>query len=466
MQSTINDMIETKKKNSGLMTSGNIYLKILAFSIPLLLGNLFQLMYNTIGSVVVGKYVGSEALAAVGSASPVINLVIGFFMGLAVGAGVVVSRYYGARRIEEERTAIHTFLAFSFLFGIVLSVLSLFLASYILQWIGVPEDVFPSADVYLSIYFAGTVFVTVYNAGTGILQAVGDARSPLIFLGISSILNVFLDLLFVREFGLGVAGVAYATVICQAVAALLVIMTLKCTKQEYRISFKQMRINMPILIQMIRIGVPSGIQNMIVSFSNVIVQADVNSFGSAAMAGFSSANKFDNFVGMPINSFTLAVTTFTGQNLGAKRFDRVKKGVHAGLIMSIAVVLCMGFIVYTNAETCISFFTADSAVIANGSTLLRIMCPFYIFLCFHQIYSGALRASGRSNIPMVTSIMAFVVIRQIYLYFAMKYINDISVVGWGYSFTWILAAAFTSLYYFGSHWLSREEQKSAASING
>lgn len=448
---------QTEDREKGLMTSGGIYRQILYFSIPLLLGNLFQLMYNTIDSVVVGNYVGSTALAAVGASTPVINLLIAFFMGLAVGAGVVVSRYFGARRIPEMSAAIHTFLAFSLWFGIGMSVFGMLMSSLILHWIGVPADVFPQADQYLSIYFAGNVFVTIYNAGTGVLQAVGDSRHPLYFLGVTSLLNVVLDLTFVRVFGWGVPGVAYATIISEAISAVMVIMELCRTKREYRVDLHRLHMDRGILFEIIRIGVPSGLQGMIVSFSNVIVQAYVNDFGAAAIAGFSSANKYDNFLGLPVNSFALACTTFTGQNLGARKFDRVEKGVRAANVMSIGTVLIAGLAVFLNAASCIGFFSQDPGVIQAGVTMIRIMCPFYLFLSLHQNYSGALRASGRSAVPMVTSVMAFVVIRQIYLAAVMPKVHDISVIGWGYSGTWILAAAFTSSYYFASRWLQKEE---------
>lgn len=445
-------------ENKGLMTEGGIYRRIILFSIPLILGNFFQLMYNTIDSVIVGNFVGKTALAAVGASTPVINLMIAFFMGLATGAGVVVARYYGARRVAEESDAIHTFLLFSILFGAALSILGVLIAAPLLKWMGTPADCFDQAVAYLRIYFAGNIFVTVYNAGTGILQAVGDSKHPLYYLIASSILNVFGDLLFVRGFGMGTAGAALATILCEAISMVLVFWTLMKTRQEYRVQLHQLHINPDILKEIIRIGVPSGVQGMVVSFSNVIVMSYVSSFGSASVAGFSSANKFDNFLGLPVNSFMLASTTFTGQNLGARKFDRVVKGVHASLILSIATVVAGGLVVYIYANTCIGFFSQDPEVIAAGVKLIRIMCPFYIFLCFHQIWSGALRASGRSMVPMVTSIMAFVVIRQIFLALAMPVYHDLALIGYGYSFTWVLAAAFTGCYYFGSHWLQKEEQ--------
>ncbi|MBR2845433.1 MAG: MATE family efflux transporter [Solobacterium sp.] len=443
--------------NKGLMTSGNVYKRILIFAIPLLLGNFFQLMYNTIDSVIVGNYVGKEALAAVGASSPVINLLIAFFQGLATGAGVVVSRYYGAGHQKKMSEAIHSFILFAVIFGLFLSVLGVTMTPVFLNMIGTPEDVFAQAASYLRVYFLGNIFVTVYNSSTGILQAVGDSRHPLYFLIASSVLNVLLDILFVRALGMGVVGAALATIICQGVSMVLVITVLMRTEAEYRLKLSQLKLNFGILKEIIRIGVPAGVQGVVVSVSNVIVMGYINSFGSASIAGFSSANKFDNFIGLPVNSFALAATTFCGQNLGAGEFERVREGVRAALVMSVAAVVTMGVIVYVNAPGCIRLFSSDAEVIEAGAGLIRIMCPFYFFLCFHQVFSSALRASGHSSVPMMTSIISFVVLRQIFLAFTMPRWHVISLVGYCYSFTWILAALFTGFYYFHSRWLQKEQ---------
>ena len=444
-----------EEKNNGLMTTGNIYEKIAIFAIPLLLGNFFQLMYNTIDSIVVGNYVGKEALAAVGASTPIINLLIAFFQGLATGAGVIVSRYYGARDIENESKSIHSFLVFSIIFGIFLSFVGYFLSPQILRWMNTPEDYYTDADGYLAIYFLGATFLTVYNAGTGILQAVGDSKNPLYFLIATSILNIFLDLFFVKNLGMGVNGAALATIISECVSMLLVFRLLFTVKKEYKITLRQMKIDFSILKDIVKIGVPAGVQGMIVSLSNVIVMAYINQFGSSGVAGFSCSHKLDNFLGLPVQSLMLATTTFCGQNLGAKMYDRVKKGVRASLIMSITIVVVLGIVAYLFANNLIGIFTSDPEVIENGSTILKIMCPYYIFLCFHQMYSAALRASGRSTVPMVTSIVAFVVIRQIFLAITIPMFHDISVIGYCYSFSWIVGAAMTAIYYFKSNWLKK-----------
>lgn len=442
-------------ESKGLMTSGNIYKKIALFAIPLLLGNFFQLMYNTIDSIVVGNYVGKEALAAVGASTPIINLLIAFFQGLATGAGVVVSRYYGARKQEEESKAIHSFLLFSILFGIALSIVGYFVSPVILRMMNTPSDYYNDADGYLAIYFLGVTFLIVYNAGTGILQAVGDSKNPLYFLIATSILNIFLDLLFVKGFGMGVDGAAWATIISECISMLLVINLLMRTKNEYKVTLKNLKIDFSILKQIVEIGVPAGLQGMIVSVSNVIVMAYINQFGSSGVAGFSCSNKIDNFMGLPVNSLMLAITTFVGQNLGARQYERVKQGVRAALVMSISIVVTLGVFVFLFSDSLMRIFTSDMDVIEDGTIILRIMCPCYIFLCFHQVYSGALRASGRSSVPMITSIIAFVLMRQILLAVAIPLYHHISIIGIGYSFTWAMAALMTGIYYFTSNWLQK-----------
>ena len=448
-------MVKYMSESKGLMTSGNIYKKIALFAIPLLLGNFFQLMYNTIDSIVVGNYVGKEALAAVGASTPIINLLIAFFQGLATGAGVVVSRYYGARKQEEESKAIHSFLLFSILFGIALSIVGYFVSPVILRMMNTPSDYYNDADGYLAIYFLGATFLIVYNAGTGILQAVGDSKNPLYFLIATSILNIFLDLLFVKGFGMGVDGAAWATIISECISMLLVINLLMRTKNEYKVTLKNLKIDFSILKQIVEIGVPAGLQGMIVSVSNVIVMAYINQFGSSGVAGFSCSNKIDNFMGLPVNSLMLAITTFVGQNLGARQYERVKQGVRAALVMSISIVVTLGFFVFLFSDSLMRIFTSDMDVIEDGTIILRIMCPCYIFLCFHQVYSGALRASGRSSVPMITSIIAFVLMRQIFLAVAIPLYHHISIIGIGYSFTWAMAALMTGIYYFTSNWLQK-----------
>ena len=440
-------------KQRGLMTSGVIWKELLLFSIPLLLGNLFQLLYNTVDSIVVGNFVGHQALAAVGASTPLINMLIGFFMGVAAGAGVLVSRFFGARKLEELHIAVHTFVAFTFLFGVLMMVAGITLTPLFLQWMGTPADIMDMAVLYLRIYFLGIIPTMLYNSGAGILQAVGDSRRPLCFLTIASVLNIILDLVFVIQLNMGVAGVAWATLIAQTVSCILVAVTLLRSKESYQIIPKKIRIDKPMLMQIVRLGIPSGLQQMIVSFSNVLVMSYVNRFGSAAIAGFSSANKFDNFLGLPVNSFMLAITTFVGQNMGAKQIERVKKGINTCMFMGIGIVIAIGIPAYLFSDLCIRMFSQEADVIYYGSWMMRTLVPFYSILNIAQVLTGAVRGTGNTTVPMLINVFYYCIIRQVFLAVAMMFVNSIVVVFWSYPLTWTLSAVTLFIYYERGSWM-------------
>ncbi len=429
------------------MTSGSIYKSILTFTIPLVLGNFFQLMYNAVDSIVVGNYVSKQALAAVGASTPLINLIIGFFTGVSVGAGVIIARNFGSKNDQKLSITIHTYLAFSMIVAIVLSTIGYIITPNLLQWISTPSDVMKESIEYLHIYFLGLTFLIFYNAGAGIYQAVGNTRLPLVYLGISSVINIVLDLVFVLQFNMGVSGVAWATFIAQAVSSVLIIVSLMKTNERYKVTISKIKLDIETCVQIIRIGVPSGFQNMIVSLSNVLVQGYVNGFGSAAMAGVSSANKFDNFIGLPINSFALAITTFTAQNLGANNEERAKEGLKKTLILSVLFIVGIAIPMYMLAPQCIQVFSKDSDVIKIGAMMMRIMLPFYFGLSTHQLVSGALRARGETMMPMISSIVSMVIVRQIILFIFMPIVNDVSLVAWVYCITWTLAMMITVFLY-------------------
>lgn len=440
-------------KQRGLMTSGVIWKELLLFSIPLLLGNLFQLLYNTVDSIVVGNFVGHQALAAVGASTPLINMLIGFFMGVAAGAGVLVSRFFGARKLEEMHMAIHTFVAFTLCFGVLMMIAGITLTPLFLKWMGTPADIMEMAVLYLRIYFLGIIPTMLYNSGAGILQAVGDSRRPLYFLTIASVLNIILDLVFVINMKMGVAGVAWATLIAQSVSCILVAFTLLRTKESYRLLPNKIRIDKPMLIQIVRVGIPSGLQQMIVSFSNVLVMSYVNRFGSAAIAGFSSANKFDNFLGLPVNSFMLAITTFVGQNMGANQIERVKKGIRTCIFMGTSIVIAIGIPAYLFSDLCIRMFSQEADVIYYGSWMMRTLVPFYSILNIAQVLTGAVRGTGNTTVPMLVNVFYYCIIRQVFLALAMLFVNSIVVVFWSYPLTWSLSAVTLFLYYKRGSWL-------------
>lgn len=441
-----------KKSRSRSMTEGVIWKKIILFSIPLLIGNIFQQLYSTVDSYVVGNYVGDDALAAVGASIPLINLLISFFMGISTGAGILVARYYGGSKHEEVSETVHTFMAFSIVVSIFLTIVGLLLSPHILRWLKTPQEIMPQAILYLRVYFWGSLFLIVYNSGSGILRAVGDARNPLIYLVVSSVINITLDLLFVIRFKMGILGVAVATFIAQMVSAIMVVIHLMRIDDSYQLVFEKLHFHMDKLYEIIRLGIPTGVQQTVVSFSNVLVQSYVNSFGELAMAAVSAADKFNAFLSMPINSFNLAITTFTGQNLGAGKNERVLKGIHTTIFIAMITIIIVGIPTYLYAEQLISVFSTNPTVMAYGARQLRIMLPFYTFLSVNNILSGALRGAGKTAVPMVIMITSFTVIRQLFLFIGMRMNRSIDVVFWSYSVTWAISSILTITYYRMSRW--------------
>ena len=445
-------------KQKGLMIDGVIWKQIFLFSIPLLLGNLFQQLYNAVDSIIVGNYIGSQALAAVGSSAPVINLLISFFMGLSIGAGIIISRYYGARNIDGLQEAIHTSLAITFIAGIAMTFIGVLLSPYILQWVGTPDDVMSSSVLYLRIYFLGILSVMTYNMGSGILRAVGDSKNPLYFLIVSSIINVILDYVFVVYFHMGVAGVGWATLIAQTVSALLTLALLIRTKAEYRVNFRHIRLHKHMVYEIIRLGLPSAVQNAIVSFSNVIVQSNINAFGSLAMAGCGSYTKIDGFAILPVMSYSMALTTFTGQNIGAQKYDRVKKGAKTGMIMSILTTICITILLLLLGPNVLAIFSQDQRVIEYGLYMMHVLAPGYIFLAISHALSGIIRGAGVTTIPMVVMVCCWCGLRMAWILISVPLFHDIGVVFLGWPITWIASALWLFLYYKKGNWLKKYEQ--------
>ena len=425
-------MNKEKSKNRGLMTEGVIWKEILLFSIPLLLGNLFQQLYNAVDSVVVGNYIGAQALAAVGSSAPVINLLVSFFMGLAVGAGVIISRYFGARKKEELHIAVHTSLALTFAAGLVMTLIGVLISPYVLQWVGTPSDVMDSSVLYLRIYFLGILSVMVYNMGSGILRAVGDSRNPLYFLIVSSVTNIILDMLFVIVFHMGIAGVGWATLIAQTISAVLTMLLLMRTKEEYQVKLKHIRFHKHMLYEIVRLGLPSGLQNAIVSFSNVIVQSNINAFGSLAMAGCGSYTKIDGFAILPVMSYSMALTTFTGQNMGAKKYDRVKQGAKTGILMSVITIVCISALLLILGPNVLAIFSSDPTVINYGLYMMHVLAPGYIFLAISHAFNGIIRGAGITTVPMIVMVTCWCGLRMAWILTSVPLFHDIGVVfmGW------------------------------------
>ena len=439
------------------MIGGGIFRSIFWFSVPLLIGNFFQQLYNTVDSYVVGNYVSTSALAAVGASTPVINMLVGFFMGLSAGAGVVISQYFGAQKGHEMSRAVHASMALTALLSVIFTALGPTFTRPLLQAIGVPEDVLPHSSLYLMIYFTGIAFSLFYNMGAGVLRAVGDSTHPLIYLAVACMVNVVLDFLFVCGFHMGIAGAAIATVIAQGVSCVMVMGKLMRAKADYRVELRRIRFHKKMIRRIISFGFPAALQQSITSFSNVVVQSYINHFGTAAMAGYSATVRIDGFTQLPLQSFNMAITTFVGQNIGAKKYDRVKKGVFAAWLMSSGVILVCSICIFSAAPFLISIFTKDAEVIAIGSGMERIFSACYLVLPVVQILNGALRGAGLSKIPMYFMLGSFVVLRQIYLMIAVPLTNDVNVVMAGWPITWIACAIGMAVYYFKTDWLKKNE---------
>lgn len=444
-----------QKIRQVIMTEGVIWKQLLAFSMPLLVGNLFQQLYNTVDSVVVGNFIGSEALAAVGSSNSLINLIIGLFMGIGTGAGVIISQYYGAKDEDRLHLAVHTTMALSLIGGLVLIGTGVSLSPLILKWMGTPDDVMSNSVAYLRIFFWGSLFNLLYNMGAGVLRAVGDSRRPLYYLCISSVVNIVLDLVFVIVFHFGIAGVGYATVIAQAVSSVLTIWALVTSKEAYRLIPSKIRVHKRMMMRILKIGIPSGIQQSIISLSNVIVQANVNSFGYTAMAGFGSYSKIDGFAMLPLQSFCMAATTFTGQNIGARKAKRVKQGILQGIVISLCYTALISLILYWNGVKILGIFSPDEAVNAYGYKTMLILLPFYWTIAIHQILMGSIRGSGRTMVTMFIGVGNMCILRMIYINLLVPFFPSFEAVIWCYPITWLTTMSMDWIYNVKAKWIPK-----------
>lgn len=430
------------------MTRGSIFWHLLSFAFPLLVGNIFQQFYNTVDSWVVGNFVSKEAFSAVGTVGPIVNMLIGAFSGLASGAGVVISQYYGAKNDEKVQNAVHTAIALTAIMTVVFTFVGILMTPAMLNLMRTPEDVFPESSAYLTIYFGGMIGLLFYNMGAGILRAVGDSRHPFYFLVVSAIINIVLDLVFVLVFDMGVAGVAWATVVAQAVSALLTVGTLMRSNSGIRLIPKKLRVHMEMLKKIVSVGIPAALQMAVTSFSNVFVQSYINQFGTACMAGWTAYNKIDQLIFMPMQSLAMASTTFVGQNLGMGQVDRAKKGVRMTMAMATLSTVVISGLVILFRTPLVAFFNSDADVISYGTLFLKWMTPFYVLCCVNQIYSGALRGSGDSRAPMVIMLLSFVLFRQVYLFVVSNFIaNEILPLAMGYPAGWLLCSLLTLIYY-------------------
>lgn len=437
-----------------LMTEGPIGKKIIAFAFPLFLGNLFQQLYNTADSLIVGNFLGSNALAAVSSSGNLIFLMVGFFHGIAAGAGVVIARYYGARELKEVKKAVHTTIAFGLAAGICLTIAGVLLTSRILVWMGTPADVLPESTVYFRIYFMGSLSFVMYNVFVGILQSVGDSRHPLIYLIISSVINILLDLLFVGAMGFGVGAAAFATILSQFISAFLCLLRLIFkSPEDYRVSLKLIRFDLSMLKQIISNGLPAGFQNSIIALANVVVQTNINKFGKMAVAGCGAYSKIEGFGFLPITCFSLALTTFISQNLGAKQYDRAKKGARFGILCSVTMAELVGLFIYLTIPILIAAFNRTPEVIAYGTAQARTVTLFYFLLSFSHCLAGILRGAGKATVPMFTMLCFWCIVRVSYITIIVRMIPSIRVIFWAYPLTWSLSSIVFLIYFLKADWV-------------
>ncbi len=420
---------------------------------PVFVGHLFQQLYNTADSIIVGNFVGKEALAAVASSGNLIFMMTGFFIGLCMGAGVIISRYLGAREYEKMGRAIHTAVAFSLCCGAVLSVLGIWLAPTLLIWMKTPANVLDLSITYFQIYFTGSFFTLVYNSCAGILQAVGDSKSPLKFLIIASVTNVVLDLIFVGVFQMGVAGAAIATVISQMLSAVLGFRKLLKSEGHYQLHIKKIGFDIPLFREILGQGIPSGINNSIISIANVVVQANINSFGDDAMAGCGSYSRVEGFIFLPIMSLSMAITTFISQNLGAGNHERAYKGSQYGIVGSMLSAEVLGVILWLTAPWIIPLFNDDPAVVQIGVSQMRTESLFFFALAFAHSVSAVMRGAGKAKIPMYTMLIFWCIIRVIYVTVAVQYFPVINTIYWAYPITWGLSSIVFIYFYFKKDWL-------------
>ncbi|MBQ1810250.1 MAG: MATE family efflux transporter, partial [Erysipelotrichaceae bacterium] len=391
------------------MTTGSILNHIILFSLPLLIGNIFQQLYNMVDTWVVGNFVSNEAFSAVGTVGPVINMLIGFFSGLANGGGVVISQYYGAKRYDEVKRAVHSAILMTVALSILLTMFGITVVPLVVRMMNTPAEVIPESTRYLSIYFSGLTGLLFYNMGAAILRAVGDSRRPFYFLTVSAVLNIILDLYLVIRVKMGVAGVAWATIISQGISALLTMLVLFRTSSVVRLEFRSMKMDWDILKRIVRVGIPSALQMAIVSFSNIFVQSYINHFGTDVMSGWSAYSRVDGLLWLPMQSVGMAVMTFVGQNLGRGQRDRAVEGVRMGLFTGLAITgLCMIPIMILAPQT-VAIFNSKPEVVQYGTLFLRMITPFAIMAVFSQIYAAALRGSGNSKAPMIIMIFGYVV---------------------------------------------------------
>ncbi len=443
----------TQRVQTGNLTQGNPYSLIVRFALPIFLSQVFQQLYNAADSVIVGQFLGTDALAAVSSSGSLIFLMVSFFNGTALGAGVVISHCFGAKDEDGVSRAIHTDLAFGLVAGLVLTVAGVALTPTFLVWMGTDQEVLPEAIEYFRYYFLGVLAVVLYNICTGIMNAVGDSKRPLYYLIFSSLTNVALDLLFIGLFRWGVWAAAVATTISQAVSCVLCMWHLTRKGRVYSVEFRKIRFHRDMLRRIVRYGMPAGIQNSVIALANVIVQSQINSFEKLAMAAFGSHSKIEGFAFMPITSFSMAITTFISQNLGAQQYDRARKAARFGIISAVLMAEAIGVVYYIFAPAFISIFDDNPGVIAFGVQQAHTAALFYGLLAFSHSVAAVCRGAGKAFVPMFIMLSVWCILRIAYIWLVMRLFGEIGYIYWAYPLTWGISSVIYLIYYLFSNWI-------------
>ena len=438
------------------ITEGVIWKQLLLFFFPIVLGTFFQQLYNTADAIIVGKAVGKEALAAVGgSTGTLINLLVGFFVGLASGASVIIAQLFGARKAQDVSRAVHTTIALALASGALLTAVGLLCAGGILELMGTPQEVMAYALPYLNIYFLGMIPQLVYNIGSGVLRAVGDSRRPMLFLICAALTNIVLDVLLVLGLGLGVRGAAIATVLSQVVSAVLILVSLCHAQPVYRLHFRRIRFHGDMLLRIVRIGLPAGLQSVMYSLSNMIIQASVNGFGTDVMAAWTAYGKIDGLYWMMISAFGVSITTFAGQNFGARRYDRMRRSVRVCLGMAAGVTVFMTALILVVGRPMLGMFTDDAHVVETGMSIIRLIVPTWItYLCI-EILSGAMRGAGDSLMPTLMTLTGVCLMRVFWVTVVVPRMHQLPVLMLSYPITWVITSCMFIVYYLRGRWLDR-----------
>ena len=442
------------------ITKGVIWKQLLAFFFPLWFGTFFQQLYNRVDAIIVGNFVGKEALAAVGGPTGVlINFLLNLFIGISSGATVVIAQYYGAQKIKEVHAAVHTSIALAIVSGVAITIIGLIASPYALRAMGTPDDIIDYSLIYIRIYFSGTIASCIYNMGSGILRAVGDTKRPLYFLIAACMVNIVLDLLFVVAFKWGVYGVSIATVLSQVVSAVLVSIVLLRTSRIYKVYLRDIRFDRKILKQIMAVGIPAGIQSDLYSISNILIQSSVNSFGTNTIAAWTAYGKIDGLFWMIIGAYGLAITTFVGQNFGAQEYGRMRKSVRECMWMALGSTLLISVLFYLFAEPLLHLFASDAAVLDTGVRITRLLAPCYVSYVLIEVLSGAIRGTGDSLVPTLLVSGGICALRILWIFVALPMHHTLDTLLLSYPITWVITSLLFAIYYLQGGWLRRQIRK-------